>query len=193
MSYLTVKALHLVGVVAWFAGLFYMPRLLIYDVEANDRPDHERRVLQPQFRLMGRRLWYGITWPAMLFTLVFGLWTVTLYDQWSRPWVHVKLALVALLVVYHLVMGRIRTQLVAGTCRWSSTQLRLWNELATLHLIVTVFVASLKESAFHWTIPVGILGVIGGLTAGVMIYKRVRLRSSTRESTAEPEAEGSSA
>ncbi len=192
MSYLTVKALHLIGVVAWFAGLFYMPRLLIYDVEANDRPEPERRVLQPQFRLMGRRLWYGITWPAMLFTLVFGLWTVTLYSQWDRPWVHVKLTLVALLVVYHLVMGRVRKQLVEGTCRWTSTQLRLWNELATLHLIITVFVASLKESAFHWSVPVGIGGVIGGLTAGVMIYKRVRLRGA-RDASAEPKAEGSSA
>ncbi|MEO1333221.1 MAG: CopD family protein [Myxococcota bacterium] len=176
MSYPTVKALHLIGMVAWFAGLFYMPRLLIYDVEAQERPETERAILHQQLRLMARRLWFGITWPAMIFTVVFGVYLVVLYDQWSRPWIHVKLTLVALLVVYHLVMGRIRRQLVEGRCGWSSTQLRLWNELATLHLIITVLVASLKEAAFHWTVPVGVVATLVSLTLGVMVYKKVRLR-----------------
>ncbi|MEM6531310.1 MAG: CopD family protein [Myxococcota bacterium] len=186
MSYLTVKALHLVGVVAWFAGLFYMPRPLIYHVEAGERPEPEKTIIQEHMRMQARRLWFGITWPAMLFTLVFGLWTVTLYNQWSRPWVHVKLTLVALLVVYHLVTGWLHKRVMAGTNTWSSTHLRLWNEIATVHLILTVMVASLKEFAFHWTVPVGIIGTIGGLTAGVMIYKRIRMRNEAAKSEQQP-------
>lgn len=174
MSYLTVKALHLIGVVAWFAGLFYLPRTLIYDVEAHERPEPERGIIQSQMRLMARRLWYGITWPAMIFTLIFGLWTLLLYGQWRRPWVHAKLTLIGVLVLYHLMMGWLRRRVAENHSPLTSTQLRLWNEVATVLLIGTVFVASLKEGAFHWSVPVGIIATIGGLTAGVLAYKRRR-------------------
>lgn len=157
-----------------------MPRLLIYDVEAEGRPEAERRVLQGQLRLMGRRLWFGITWPAMVLTLVFGLYLAVLYGQWGRPWLHVKLALVGLLVAYHLQMGRLRSQVAAGACRWSSTHLRLWNELATALLVITVLVASRKETAFQASLWIGVAAVIGALGAGVMIYRRLRLRAEAR-------------
>ncbi len=183
MDYFTVKALHFIGLISWYAGLFYMPRLLVYDVEANERPAAERDVLQAQLRLMARRLWLGITWPAMVLTLVFGLYLLVLYGQWGRPWVHAKLALVALLVAYHGVMGRLRKQLVAGTCRWSATQLRLWNEVATVHLVVTVLIASRKESAFQASLWLAVLAGVGALVAAVLIYRRIRLRAEARSST----------
>lgn len=180
MEYLTVKALHLVGVISWYAGLFYMPRLLIYDVEANARPAAERDVLQAQLRLMARRLWFGITWPAMLFTLVFGTYLVVLYGQWERPWLHAKLALVALLVVYHAALGRLRAQVTAGTCRWGSTRLRLWNEVATVHMLVTVLVASRKDGAFEADLWLGILAVVAALVAAVFLYRRLRRGPAAR-------------
>ncbi len=166
--------------ISWYAGLFYMPRLLIYSIEANERPESERAVLQAQLGLMARRLWFGITWPAMLLTLGFGLYLVVLYDQWDRPWVHLKLALVALLVAYHGVMGRLRRQVAEGRCRWTSTQLRLWNEVATVHMVVTVLVASRKETVFAWSLWLGILAGIGSLAAAVLIYKRIRMRGEAR-------------
>lgn len=175
MSYLTVKALHFIGLICWFAGLFYMPRLLIYDVEANDRPETERSVLQAQLRLMARRLWYGITWPAMVATLVFGFYLLALYGDVGRPWVHAKLALVGLLVVYHLVTGRVRKQLVAGSCRWKPTQIRLWNEVATVLLVITVFVASRKEGALDPFLWVGVVGLVALLVLATFVYKRIRL------------------
>ena len=177
MEYLTVKALHFVGVISWYAGLFYMPRLLVYDVEANERPPDERDVLQRQLRIMARRLWYGITTPAMVLTVGFGLYLATLYGQWGRPWLHVKLALIALLLLYHVQMGRLRAQVEAGTCRWSSTRLRLWNEVATAHMLLTVLVATRKETAFEAGLWLGILAFLGALTAGVFAYRWVRLRA----------------
>ncbi|MEL6547607.1 MAG: CopD family protein [Myxococcota bacterium] len=178
VSYLTLKALHLIGAFSWFAGLFYMPRLLIYDVEAQERPGPERDVLQPQLRLMGRRLWNGIATPAMIFTLVFGLWLALTSSHWGSLWLNVKLGFLVLLVAYHHQMGRLRKQILAGTIRWSSTHLRLWNELATIFLLSIVFLAVLKNGAFHWSVPVGIIGTLGALTAGVMAYKRFRLRTT---------------
>lgn len=182
--YLVVKALHLIGMVAWFAGLFYMPRLLIYDVEARSKPSSECDVLQAQFRIMARRLWFGITWPAMVFTIFFGLCLANLYGQWSRPWLHVKLSLVGLLVIYHLVTGRLRRQLASGAESWSSIQLRLWNELATLLLIALVLLGSLKELAFHWSVPLSVVAVVFGLTIGVLVYRRLR-GSRIEKSTSE--------
>lgn len=169
--------------ISWYAGLFYMPRLLIYSVEASERPESERRVLQDQLAVMARRLWFGITWPAMILTLGFGLYLAVLYGQWSRPWLHLKLGLIALLVGYHLVMGRLRKQVAEGSCRWTSTQLRLWNEVATVHMVVTVLVASRKETVFAWSLWAGILATIGVLAAAVLIYKRFRLRSEAEGAT----------
>lgn len=174
MTYFVIKALHLIGMVSWFAGLFYIPRIFIYSVEALEKPELERRILLAQFQIMGRRLWYGITWPAMIVTLTFGLWLVILYNDWSQPWVHAKLTLVALLVVYHLICGSIRKGIVAGTSKWTSHRLRLWNEVATVILIATIFVATLKSQAFQLSLLVGIVVTIVALTAGVYLYRKVR-------------------
>jgi len=174
VTYFTIKAVHLIGMVSWFAGLFYLPRIFIYSLEAQGRPELERRVLREQFEVMGRRLWYGITWPAMLVTLTFGLWLATLYDEWGRPWVIVKLCLVLALVGYHLVCGGIRKGLVAGTSRWTSHRLRLWNEVATVLLIAIVLVATLKSGAFRWSVAVGVGVTMVALTAGVYAYRLVR-------------------
>ncbi len=177
MDYFTVKALHFIALICWFAGLFYMPRLLIYDVEADVRPEPDRAVLQSQLRLMARRLWYGITWPAMVATLIFGFYLLGLYGDMTRPWVHAKLALVASLVAYHLVTGRVRKQRVAGSCRWNPTQLRLWNEVATVLLAITVLVASLKERALDVWLWLTIVGLVAALVAATYAYKRFRLRN----------------
>lgn len=177
MTYFTVKAIHLIGVVSWFAGLFYIPRIFIYSLEAYGRPEAERKVLLAQFEVMGRRLWYGITWPAMLITVVFGTWLVLLYDDWAQPWVWVKLGLVVSLIGYHLVCGVIRKQVVAGQTKWTSHRLRLWNEVATVILIASALVASLKNQALQWSVGASVVGVIFALTAGVYVYKKVRQRA----------------
>lgn len=177
MFYLIAKALHVIGFVSWFAGLFYIPRLYIYDVEAEDRDPTARRVLQDQLRVMQRRLWYGITWPAMILTLTFGLWMVGLRLSDGIPlgaWLHVKLTLVAGLVVYHLLCGRIRKQLAAGTCRWTSQGLRMWNEVATLFLVAIVFIAVLKSLLSALWAVVGLVLFAAALMVAIRVYRRVR-------------------
>jgi putative membrane protein len=188
VSYLLFKGLHVIGFVSWFAGLFYMVRLFIYHVEALDRPEPDRTILASQFQVMERRLWFAITVPAMVMTLVFGSTLAVLYVRMSeglstQPWLHVKLTLVAVLVGYHLVCGKIRRQLAAGTCRWTSPRLRHWNEVATLLLVAIVMVAVFKSlfSALWGTLALVALGIVLGLAV-----KLVRARSQARGAAAIP-------
>jgi putative membrane protein len=181
--YLLAKGLHIVGFVSWFAGLFYIVRLFIYHVEANQRPEPARSILTEQFQVMERRLWYAITVPAMVMTVVFGTTLAVLYVRMSdgfsqHPWLHAKLALVALLLVYHFVCAGIRRQLAAGTCRWTSPRLRQWNEVATLLLVAIVMVATFKSlfSALWGTLALVALGVVLGVAV-----KLVRGRARARQ------------
>ncbi|MEC7218554.1 MAG: CopD family protein, partial [SAR324 cluster bacterium] len=116
-SYLYIQAIHIIGVVVWFAGLFYIGRLFVYHKEASRRPEPERKILEEQFAIMERRLWYAITWPGLCITMIFG--TLMLLYIGLPPWIHAKLGLVVLLVGYHLYCGRLRRQLEEGTCRWN--------------------------------------------------------------------------
>lgn len=172
-AYLYIKALHLVAVVSWFAGLLYIVRLFIYHVEAASRPEAERKVLEPQFALMERRLWYGITWPAMVAAAGFGLWMMVRIQAWEQPWFQLKTVLLALLIGYHLYCGRIRKDLALGRCRLTSGRLRLWNEIATLLLFAIVFAAVLKSP---WAAGKGMIGVaaFAALLVGAMVFIRVR-------------------
>jgi putative membrane protein len=150
MNILYIKALHIIFVVTWFAGLFYIVRLFIYDVEANDKPEIERTILTNQFRIMQKRLWYGITWPSAVLTWVFGLWLLfSNIDFLKMPWFHVKLTAVVLLTIYHFLCGVILNQLRDGKCKYTSGQLRVWNEVATLFLVTIVFVIELQHS-LNW-------------------------------------------
>jgi putative membrane protein len=172
-AYLYIKALHLVAVVSWFAGLLYIVRLFIYHAEAASRPEAERKVLEPQFALMERRLWYGITWPAMIAAAGFGLWMMVQIRAWEQPWFQLKAAFLVLLIGYHLYCGKIRKDLSLGRCRLSSGQLRVWNEVATLLLFAIVFTAVLKSP---WAAGKGMLGVaaFAAVLVGVMAFVRVR-------------------
>lgn len=176
-GYYHAKALHVIGFVSWFAGLFYIARLYIYDVEAEARAPAERRVLQDQLRVMQRRLWYAITWPAMILTFAGGAWMLTPRLLGAMPWeawLVIKLGLVAGLFGYHLLCGRIRKQLAAGTCRWSSQGLRVWNEVATLFLVAIVFDAVLKTMGnVLWGVA-GLVVFAVALMIAIRMYRRVR-------------------
>jgi protoporphyrinogen IX oxidase len=146
MAYLWLKAFHIVGVVAWFAGLFYLVRLFIYHVEAADRPEQERAVLQPQYALMERRLFLIITRPAMLVTLATAAGLLVLQPGWLRDWwLWAKTAMVGCLVLYHLLCGRIMNGLAGGAGGWTGQRLRVLNEVPTLFLIVVVLLVVFKN------------------------------------------------
>lgn len=142
MTFFVLRALHIIGVVCWFAGLFYLVRLFIYQVESMDKPEPDRSVLGAQLALMAKRLWYAITIPSMVLTAVTGTWLVFGYHNlMAEPWLQVKLVFLAILFGYHYDCGRIRKRLAAGERSHTSRQLRIYNEVATFLLVGIVFVA----------------------------------------------------
>ena len=171
--YLYIKALHIIFVVTWFAGLFYIVRLFIYSAEANIKSEPERSILFKQLALMQNRLWYIITWPSAILTLIFGGWLWYLYG--SLPtWLLVKLCFVLGLFLYHLSLHVIFKQQSKGLFKYSSQQLRMWNELATLFLIIIVMLAVVKQMlSVVWGIAVLFAFAIVMMIA-IKLYKKYR-------------------
>lgn len=175
-SYDFIKALHLIFMVSWFAGLFYMVRLFIYFREAADRPTLEKEILQSQFVIMMQRLWWIITVPSMILTVVFGTWMIALNPAYllAAPWMHLKLGFVFLLLLYHFYCQKLLRDCQKGVLLWSSNQLRLWNELATLFLVSIIFIVVLKGK-FSWLSgTIGFFAVGIFLMLGIKLYKKLR-------------------
>jgi len=169
MSFLLLKALHVIAVVSWFSGLFYLGRLFVYHREAADRPAQERKVLQEQLEIMQRRLWYFITMPAMIATVVLGLWLATTADYVRMLWFHAKMILVIGLLTYHFFCGFLRKLQLGGKTPFSSKTLRILNEVPTLFLVMIVILAFTK------TIMSALWGLVGVLCLGLFIMLGIRL------------------
>jgi putative membrane protein len=171
--YFYIKALHIIFVVTWFSGLFYIVRLFVYNAEAHTKEEPERTIIMKQFGIMQKRLWYGITWPSAILTLIFGTWIGLLYG--SLPtWLLVKLFFVLGLFVYHLSLHKIFKQQQNGNFSWSSQKLRMWNEVATLFLIAIVMLAVVKELlSVVWGLAVLIAFALVLLFA-IKLYKKYR-------------------
>lgn len=179
MDYLHIKALHIIFIVTWFAGLFYIVRLFIYQTEAHAKPEPNRRILGDQLALMSRRLWYGITWPSALITLVLGIWLLVLQPSWlSQPFMHLKLGFVFLLYVYHFSCHLLFKKLQKGETKYSSNQLRIWNEVATLFLVSIVFIIVVKNQISWLWATIGIFAFAFMLMLAIKIYKRIRENSN---------------
>ena len=178
--YLYLKALHIIFIVTWFAGMFYIVRLFIYNAEAADKPEPQKSILQDQFSLMIKRLWFGITWPSAILTLIFGplvmfngAWQNTLGDA-AGKWLLIKLVFVFFLYGYHFSLHRIYKQQAAGIFKYSSQKLRVWNEVATIFLVPIVMLATVKSSlSWVWGL-VGLVGFIIVLMSAIKIYKNLR-------------------
>jgi len=170
-----IKALHLIFVVTWFAGLFYMPRLFIYHIEAAEKPSPDREILGRQLKIMSRRLWNIITWPSLFLATATAIWLLLLFPAWmQQPWMHMKLALVALLYVYHWKTHLIFRELQRDIIRYSSRYMRIWNEGATMLLFAIVFLAILKN-ALNWIYGLaGLLVLALLIMLGIRAYKRYR-------------------
>lgn len=175
MSYLYLKALHIIFVITWFAGLFYISRLFIYHTEALEKEEPEKSILSNQLALMSKRLWLIIAWPSAILTLIFGTSLVITQPDWLKmPFMHIKLTFVFFLYVYHIACHRIYLQLQTGIAKYTSTQLRVFNEVATLILFAVVFLIVLKNQlSWVW----GTLGLISFaviLMVAIKLYKRFR-------------------
>ena len=172
--YLYVKALHIIFIVTWFSGMFYIVRLFIYNTEAQEKTEVEKRILTDQFTIMIKRLWLGITWPSAILTIIFGGWTAIYFNPMPQ-WLWIKLGFVAALYAYHFTLQRIYADEMKGIFRFSSNQLRIWNEVATILLIAIVMLVTVKESmSWVWGV-IGLLLFTGILMSAIKIYKLMRI------------------
>jgi putative membrane protein len=178
--YLYLKALHIIFIVTWFAGLFYMPRLFIYNTEASEKEPVVRDALRSQFSVMMKRLWFGITWPSAILTLILGTW-VLFNGGWYKillhpevKWLLFKLIFVVFLYAYHFTLHYILKQELRGEFKYSSQQLRIWNEVATIFLIAIVMLVVVKQNiSLLWGLG-GLIAFIFLLMSAIKIYKSIR-------------------
>lgn len=175
MSFEIIKALHIIFVVSWFAGLFYIVRLFIYHIEAQEKEETAKKILSDQFEIMEKRLWWIITTPAMILTLVFGTWMIIERPGYlDQGWMQIKLTFVALLMLYHFVCQNTMLDMAHGRFKWKSNGLRIFNEVATLALVAIVFLVTMKN-ALNWiSATVGFFAVAIGLMIAIKMYKRLR-------------------
>ncbi len=190
MAYYWFKAFHIVGVVVWFAGLFYLVRLFIYHVEANEEPEPARSILQKQYGLMEKRLLRIITTPGMILTVAMAAGLL-----WQRPdvlhegWMHAKLGFVALLLGYHHYCSRLMKKLEQGECQWGPKQLRALNEAPTLLLVaivmLVIFQNSFPTGATTWLM----VGLVLSFVITIQLYARKRRLDKERQAVAVDTAE----
>jgi len=161
-----------------------MPRIFIYNTEAMEKPEPEKTILSNQFKIMMKRLWFGITWPSAILTLILGSlvlhtggWQYILFKPEGR-WLLFKLIFVILLYVYHFTLNRIYKQQMKGIYKYSSQQLRVWNEVATIFLVSIVMLVVVKQAmSFVWGLG-GLLAFIILLMSAIKIYKSIRAKKS---------------
>ena len=171
--YFYIKALHIIFIITWFSGMFYIVRLFIYNTEAQEKEEVEKRILTAQFTIMIKRLWIGITWPSAILTIIFGTWMGFLYGSIPQ-WLWIKLGFVAALYAYQFTLQRIYSDQMKGIFSFTSQQLRLWNEVATIFLIAIVMLVSVKQTmSLVWGL-VGLIAFILFLMSAIRIYKILR-------------------
>lgn len=177
MDYSIIKSLHIIFVVSWFAGLFYLPRLLVYHVEAQAKEALEKKILSAQFEKMERLLFNAIMIPAMFLTWITGL--VLIYSAWwdgfnAHTWLHLKLGFVVCITLYHFACRHIIIQFRQGNFILSGPQLRLFNEIATILLVAIVFLV-VGKNGLDWLYGLG--GFVGFailIMTAVTVVKRFR-------------------
>ena len=178
--YFYIKALHLIFVITWFAGLFYIPRLFVYQIEAYHKPSPEKEILGKQLKLMAKRLWYIITWPSAILATLFAVILLIINPALLQlSWMQVKLGFVLLLIIYHLKTHQYFKQLQNDVVKKSSNFMRIFNEGATFILFAVIFLVILK-SAINW-----IFGVVAIIVLGVLIMLGFKLYKNIREKNPE--------
>ena len=171
MIYLLLKVFHIVSMVAWFAGLFYLVRLFVYHSEAFSRNESEKDLLTGQYGRMASSLYKKICNPAMMLTWVLGIAMIAHNGmEWfgQNGWLHVKVLLAIILTVYHVYFKKIMKTLAQGQNKYSGLRLRLLNEVPTVFLVTIVILAVFKNEA-------NILYVLGGMVLlAVIIYIAIK-------------------
>jgi protoporphyrinogen IX oxidase len=182
MAYSWFKAFHIIGVVVWFAGLFYLVRLFIYHIEAEQETEPAQSILKKQYQIMEKRLYNIITTPGMLVTVACAIGLLVTQPEWlHQTWLHFKLGFVVLLLGYHHYCKRLMRQLEAGTCKWTSKQMRALNEAPTLLLVAIVLLAVFKDSLPTDTTVWVIFGLVVLMAVTIQLYAKKRRLDKEKE------------
>ncbi len=190
MAYYWFKAFHLVGIVSWFAGMFYLPRLFVYHAEASEQQEPAQGILKSQYQIMEKRLYRIIMTPALLLTIIMGVSMIATEPSIIHSlWLQIKLGCVGILIGYHVLCGRIMKQLAAEECGMTGQQFRWFNEFPTVFFVIVVMLAVFKSnfptSAASWSI----FAMIVAMAAVIQLYARKRRLAREKEAslTASPE------
>ena len=187
MAYYWFKAFHLIGIVVWFAGLFYLVRLFVYHAEAEQEPEPTRSILKKQYGIMEQRLYSIITTPGMILTVAMAIGLISTEPEILKSsWLHIKLAFVLLLIGYHHFCKRIMKKLAAEECQWTGQQFRALNEAPTILLVLIVLLAVFKNSlpldAATWLVA----GLVVTMVASIQLYAKKR-RKDREKAQQQPE------
>ncbi len=178
MSYQYLKALHLIFIVTWFAGLFYIVRLFIYQTETQEKPEPEKGILTKEYKRISKLLWYGITWPSAILTLIFG--ASLAHAWWGQQWLFIKIGFVALLYVYQWVCHVKFRNLQNDIYKDTGFYLRVFNEIATILLVAIVFLVVLKNVlSLVWGL-VGLALFTAALLLAIRTYKKIREKKNIK-------------
>lgn len=178
--YAHIKSIHLVFVVSWFVGLFYIVRLFIYQVESYEKPEPDRTILTTEYKRIQGLLYKIIMTPAMYLTVISACGMLILNyihldaSLLKAGWFQVKLALVVGLIVYHFACAKIMKDLSNDVVNWTSGKLRMWNEVATLFLVAIIFLVFLK-SIENW-----IYGLLSLVSFAILLMMAVKLAKRVR-------------
>ncbi len=181
MAYYWFKAFHLIGVVVWFAGLFYLVRLFVYHAEANQEPEPAQSILKKQYELMELRLYNIITTPGMIVTVVMAIGLISTEPEILKSgWLHIKLAMVLLLIGYHHYCKKLMKQLAKGECKWTGQQFRALNEAPTIFLVVIVLLAVFKDNLPLDLTTWLIVALVISMAASIQLYAKKRRRDQEK-------------
>jgi putative membrane protein len=183
MAYFWFKAFHLIGVVVWFAGLFYLVRLFVYHAEANQQPEPAQSILKSQYEIMEKRLYNIITTPGMLVTVAMAIGLIyTEPEVLKSGWMHIKLTFVALLLLYHFYCGWLMKKLEKGASHWTGQQFRALNEAPTILLVVIVLLAVFKNQLPLDLTTWLIVALVVLMAASIQLYAKKRKRDMEKQS-----------
>ena len=181
MAYYWYKAFHLIGIVVWFAGLFYLVRLFVYHAEAEQQPEPAQTILKNQYEIMEKRLYNIITTPGMVVTVAMAIGLISTEPEILKSgWLHIKLTFVALLLIYHFWCGRIMKKLEKGESNWTGQQFRALNEAPTLLLVVIVLLAVFKNSLPLDLTTWLIVALVISMVAAIQLYAKKRKKDQEK-------------
>lgn len=181
MAYYWFKAFHIIGIVVWFAGLFYLVRLFVYHAEAQEKPEPAQTILKQQYELMEKRLYNIITTPGMIVTVAMAVGLISTEPEVLKSgWLHIKFLFVGLLLIYHFWCGRIMTQLAKGENTWNGQKFRALNEAPTLLLVVIVLLAIFKNNLPLNLTTWLIVALVVLMAASIQFYAKIRRENEAK-------------